>query len=705
MVNDRTEVREQLQELTLEEKIRLVHGAADPEGLATGYLPGVERLGIPEFRLTDGPMGVRAHGKPATAFPSSIALAATFDPELARRQGAAMGQETKSRGQDALLGPGVNLIRVPHCGRNFEYYAEDPVLTAAFAAAMVDGIQSEDIVATPKHYVANNQETKRASVNVDVSETALRECYLPGFKAAVDAGAGSVMSGYNGVNGEPMSEKRRLLMDVLKEEWGFEGYVVSDWFGTKSTVGSTNAGLDLEMPGIDRDEMWEAFGIESDGGSDAVFGENTDVSDGMPDPSNTGLFAEPLFDAVKEGDVPESRIDDMVSRILRQMKRVGLFEDDRSEDIREDTEHGGLSETIATRGTVLLQNDGILPLADDTSIAVVGPSVHEAKSGGGGSSEIEPLDEVPTADGIRERATGDVSVARGVPEVEQVSFFGGGDENENGGSSEPRLEDAIDVASTADVAVVVVQDAAAEALDRDSLRLPGKQDELIEAVAGVNDRTVVVVQSSGPVELPWQDDVSAVVENWYPGQSDGDALAAVLFGDVDPSGRLPVTFANESDYPTADPSTFPGTDGTVQYAEDLFIGYRHFDANDIEPIYPFGHGLSYATFSYHSIEVVEERQIRITLENTSNRDGNEVVQIYARSEKSDGVNRPVQELAGFSSVAIPANETMTVDIDLDLLPFERYDETNGWMPLEGQFELVVGRSARDIRLVTELYSE
>ncbi|MFH5801011.1 beta-glucosidase [Haladaptatus sp. CMAA 1911] len=689
-----------VEELTLEEKVQLVHGAADPAGLATGYLPGVERLGIPEFRLADGPLGVRTNGQPATLFPASIALAATFDPTLARRQGVIMGREAKARNQDALLGPGVNLIRVPHCGRNFEYYSEDPVLTAAFARASVEGIQSEDVVATPKHYVANNQETNRASVDVDVSDRALRECYLPGFKAAVEAGAGSVMTAYNSVNGASMSENRQLVTDVLKDEWGFEGYVVSDWFGTVNTVSSANGGLDLEMPGITREEMWKAFGLEpNDGDSESVFGETDDVSDGMPDMSNTNLFADPLVEAVQTGEVPEERINDMVTRILRQMERIGSFDDDESEGETEKRGHRSVSESIAARGTVLLKNDDVLPLADDTDIAVVGPGVREITTGGG-SSEMDALHEVPTAEGIQNRADGTVTVERGLPEVEQISFFGGSEDDDDRGP-EPNFDDAIEAAADADVAIVVVQDSAAEAVDREDLRLPGRQEELIEEVAAVNDTTVVVVQSSGPIELPWRTDVGAVLESWYPGQSDGDALAAVLFGDIDASGRLPVTFANEEEYPISPKKTFPGEDGEVQYSEGLFVGYRHFDASDIDPIYPFGHGLSYAEFVYHSGEVVDDRQLRVTVENTSERDGREVVQAYAQPSVVEE-DRPVRELAGFEPVTIPAGETVTVDVDLDDLAFTRYDETDGWTALEGPFTIEIARSATDTRLEVTL---
>ncbi|MFB6087795.1 MAG: glycoside hydrolase family 3 protein, partial [Haloarculaceae archaeon] len=310
MTDDAT-VDDVVSELTREEKLSLVHGAADPEGTATGYLPGVERLGVPELRMADGPLGVRVMGESSTAFPAPLALAASFDPELGREVGAAIARETKVRGQDVLLAPGVNIVRTPHNGRNFEYYSEDLTLASAFAAAVVEGVEGEDVISTPKHYVANNQETNRVNVSVEVDERTLREVYLRPFRAAVEAGAGSVMTGYNRVNGTHMSDHEFLLSDVLKGEWGFEGYVVSDWYGTESTVGAANAGLDVEMPGVPAEEMGGDGDEEVDEEAIAEFIE----SGGLPDLTEAGLFGEPLSEAIDAGEVPESRLDDMVRRV------------------------------------------------------------------------------------------------------------------------------------------------------------------------------------------------------------------------------------------------------------------------------------------------------------------------------------------------------------------------------------------------------
>jgi beta-glucosidase len=695
-----------VESLTRAEKLELVHGAPDPDGTATGYLPGVDRLGVPELKLADGPLGVRTPGQAATAFPASVALAATFDDELGRQQGAAIGREANARDQDVLLGPGLNLIRVPHCGRNFEYFSEDPVLTGAFAAAVVEGLQSEDVVATPKHFVANNQETRRTRVSAEVDERALRECYLPGFRAAADAGAGAMMTSYNCVNGTHVSDHRRLLTEILKDEWGFEGFVMSDWFGTESTVGAATAGLDLEMPGITGEEMMEAFGMPDQELSDIDFGN----ADALPTPETAGtrLFAEPLDDAIDAGDVPEERLDDMVARVLGQMERFGVLDGERKEGEIDTPEHREIAEEVATRGTVLLENDDALPLDDDADLAVVGPAANVAMLGGGGSSEMTAFEETATVDGIRERSDGMVTYAQGVPEIDIPSFFDdifGDDEtvtdaDPDTDSASVALDDAVEAARSADVAVVVVQDATTEAEDREDLRLPGEQDELVEAVAAASDRTVVVLQSSGPVELPWRDDVAAVVESWYPGQADGDAVASVLYGDADAAGRLPVTFAPESEYPATEPHQYPGVNDEVHYEEGVFVGYRHFDATDAELTYPFGHGLSYAEFDYQDVVMVDDETVRVTVENISERDGREVVQAYVRPPRVADVDRPRREFAGHTAVEIPAGHSVTVDVALDDLAFRRYDESDGWTVDAGAYGVEVGRSSRDVRAET-----
>ncbi|WP_198667923.1 beta-glucosidase [Saliphagus sp. LR7] len=696
-----------LDDLTREEKLDLVRGAPDPEGTSTGYLPGVPRLDVPPLRLVDGPMGIRAGGfedpLAATAFPASISLAATFDPELAREQGAAMAREAKARGQDAVLGPGVNLIRVPQGGRNFEYLSEEPTLSAAQAGAVVRGIQGEDAIATPKHYVANSQETDRVTVSSEVDERTLRELYLPAFRAAVDAGAGSVMTAYNRINGIDANDHAHLIRDVLKEEWGFQGYTVSDWFATRDAASAANGGLDLEMPGT---SVREAFGeYEGEPDLDAI------DPGGMPGPDQGGVFGADLAVAIEEGEVPLERLDDMVARVLRAMEEIGLLGDPRPTTERPDREgaidtddHRALAERIAVRGTVLLENDGVLPLADDADVALIGPNVDGATLGGGGSSAVTPVRERSPATAFSDREPS-VTVEEGLPPVEGADLFdlfdGDGEEEVESDGREPKMDDAVAAAERAEVAVVVVGDTTTEGRDREDLRLPGRQDELVSRVADAGGRTVVVVNSGGPVEVPWREKVDAIAAAWYPGQADGAALTAVLYGDEEPGGRLPVTFAPEGEYPTSDERRYPGVDGEAHYEEGLFVGYRHFDAADAEATYPFGHGESYAEFAYGEPELVEGDRagpgvaVRVPVENVADRPGREVVQVYVRPPRND--DRPVRELAGFASVEIGAGEERAVEMGLEGRAFSRWDGEEGWTVDPGTYTVEVGRSSGDLR--------
>jgi len=697
-------------DLTLAEKIGLVHGDADPEGQATGYVPPVERLGIPALRLVDGPLGVRVEAGRATAFPASIALAATWDPSLAREQGAAMGREARAYGQDVLLGPGVNVARAPQCGRNFEYYGEDPHLAARLAVGMVDGVQSADVAATVKHYAANNQETNRYAVDARVSERALREIYLPAFRAAVEEGdAGAVMTAYNRINGTYASEHPHLLGDVLRDDFGFDGIVMSDWYGTESTVPAANAGLDLEMPGVTFAEMVPDGALPE--GFDA---ETVEFPDTVADMQDTKFFADPLREAVESGAVDESVVDAKVRRILGTMERFGVFDRDGGSDAEADDaldapEHRELARRIAVEGTVLLRNDGALPLADDAELAVVGPNADAAKLGGGGSSEVTPFVQTSPVEGLRERAPA-ATFERGVDRIPESSLFDdipgfGGEEGEEA-DDEPTDDDtapadfdaAVAAAADADCAVVVVQDDTTEGKDREDLRLPGRQDELVAAVAEAAERTVVVVRSGGAVELPWLDRVDAVVGSWYAGQGEGEALAAVLYGDADPGGRLPVTFAPEEQYPTAEPGAFPGDDA-VEYAEGVFVGYRYLDREGTEPTFPFGHGESYAAFEYGEPTVEQGDDgvtLRVPVENVADRAGTEVVQAYV-GEDDPAVPRPERELAGFEKVRLDPGERETVTVTLDADAFAYYEEGSGWTTPAGPYTVEVGRSARDVR--------
>ena len=706
--------------LTLEEKVNLIHGEDDPDELATGFLPGVERLDIPSVSMVDGPLGVRPGT--ATAFPASIALAAAWDDDLAHEQGEALGRETLDADQDVLLAPGFNIVRVPQGGRTFEYYSEDPYLASRLAVGTVEGIQDAGAIATAKHFVANNQEQGRHEVSAEVSERALREIYLPAFEAAVkEADVGSVMAAYNRINGTYATEHEWLLKGLLKDEWGFSGYVVSDWWATSDGVAAANAGLDVDMPGIPVTQ-WHA---EESLLHDVIEG----LPDALPKKSIAKLASSPwlaenvnpnLFDpspfevelpeAVRHGRVAESNLDEKIRRVFGQMDRFGLFDDEQPEGALGVEDHRDVAQRVAERGTVLLQNENdVLPISPDIdSIAVIGPNADTAKVGGGGSSRVTPERTVSPLEGIRERVDGDtrVAVARGTERIEDTEnvpgtsldlsrFTSSADDDDA-----PDIGDAVVAARQADVAVVVVQDDATEGADR-SLWLPGEQDRLVAAVADAAERTVVVCNTAGPVRMPWADDVDAIVETWYPGQEDGHATASVLFGDSEPSGRLPVTFGRRlDDYPASSEGRYPGVGLEAEYDEGVFVGYRHFDAEGIEPQFAFGHGLSYTDFTYTDVTVENDGEpgatVEVDVENVGDRPGRDVVQVYLGPADTP-LDRPPKALAGFETVEMDAGETTTVSLDIDARAFAYYDvEESDWVAADGDYTVLVGRSACDI---------
>lgn len=663
--------------MTLEEKVDMVSGGGWMESKANA------RLGIPALKMADGPVGVRAWFGPSaltmkansplptitsTAFPAGVALGATWDPELLREVGKTIGQEARALGRDMMLGPGVNMVRAPLAGRNFEMYGEDPYLTSRLVVGYIQGMQSEGIIATVKHFAANNQEHERQTIDAKIDERALREIYLPAFRAAVqEAGVWAVMSAYNKVNGFWCAENSWLLTDVLKKEWGFKGLVVSDWMGTHSTVATANAGLDLEMPGAESIRRYIAAGVPQNSG----------------DIGSRGAMQTPekLLPLVRGGEVKEAAIDDKVRRLLRVMFAHGLFENPKPGGGVVDTPaQRTLARKAAGEGMVLLKNaGGVLPLLPQKvhSVAVLGPNAAVARTGGGGSSSVKTNHAISPLDAVRERAGTAI----------QVSYA-------------ESLPEAAELAAKADVALVFAGDSAEverEGRDRESMDLPAGQDELIEAVTKANRNTVVVLNVGAPVAMDrWIERAPAVVNAWFPGEEGGHAIADVLFGDVNPSGKLPVTFPRKlEDSPSW--GHYPGKDGVVEYAEGIYVGYRHFDKKNIEPLFCFGHGLSYTKFEYSDLQV-SAREVSLKVRNAGGRDGAEVVQLYVR-QVAPSVDRPVKELKAFRRVELRRGEAWPISFSLDQSALAYYDPAKkDWVTEPGKYEVLVGASSRDIRV-------
>lgn len=468
---------------------------------------------------------------------------------------------------------------------------------------------------------------------------------------------------------------------MLRDEWGFDGLVMSDWWGTRSTVKAARAGLDLEMPGVHIEQF-----VPDESEIDLDTPETPPVAGQPP------FFGDRLRDAVESGTVASAVLDEKVERILQTIDSLGRFEGQPGGAL-DTPAHRALAHTIAVEGTVLLRNDGVLPLAGEESLALLGPNGDRAKVGGGGSSEVSPVVETSPLEGLQDWAV--VAFERGVEPIGESSIF----EADDGPSDDADFDAAIEAAAAADVAIVVAQDDATEFVDRDSLGLPGRQDELIEAVADVADSVVVVLRTSGPVETPWIDAVDAVLETWYPGQADGDALAALLFGDAEPGGRLPVTFGHSAgEYPTDTDRAFPGFDDRVHYSEGVFVGYRHFDRERIDPAFAFGHGRSYTEFAYGAPSIEHELDsavVSVPVENTGERAGKTVVQVYARKMAAP-VETPGRELVGFRPVSLDPGERRDVTIPIAEDELAYYDEQSGWTIPRGTNELLVGRSSRAI---------
>jgi len=808
------DVEELLSQMTVQEKVSLLAGTND------WYTVPVERLGIPALKMTDGPNGARgaggfSSGVKAACFPAEISLASTWNTDLLERVGQALAREAKLKSAQVLLAPTVNIQRSPLGGRNFECFSEDPYLTARLAIAYITGLQREGVGASIKHFVCNDEEFERFSVSSEVRERALREIYLQPFHAAVrEAQPWTVMAAYNLVNGIPASENSLLLTKILREEWGFDGVVVSDWFfSVKSTAASVNAGLDVEMP--------------------------------------SPIFrGKKLLEAVERGEVTQDTLDTSVRCLLQLLVKAGLFE--RTEVLPEqDTdlpEHRALIREAAAEGCVLLKNEqNILPLQQKqlTSIAVIGPNTQVAQIMGGGSAQVNAHYAITPFDGIMAKVGDSVRVqyeqgctnykllplvqseqllagTEGTtpgfaatyfnsPNLEgppiwqethpksEFSWFGeaptgvnlqqfslratarftpletgtytfglmsvglsrlliegrehidnwtrqsfGGD-YVGMGSTEVQttvtleanqtylltlefarsdtpiaalhlgclppvpadaLERAARLAANSDVAIVCVGfggEWQSEGFDRQSLALPGKQDELVEQVAAANPRTIVVLNTGSPITMPWLSSVAAVLQAWYPGQECGNAIADVLFGDITPSGKLAQTFPLRlEDTPTY--LDFPGENGKIYYGEGLFVGHRFYEKRKIAPLFPFGFGLSYTTFAYSSLslsakEIGPDDSLRVSVEitNTGQQVGKEIVQLYIRDQHAS-LQRPEKELKAFAKVQLEPGErkTVTLSIGRDVLSY--YDDlAHNWVAEAGEFEVLIGSSSQDIR--------
>lgn len=665
-------VADLLGRLSLDEKIALLHGDSK---FTTAAIP---RLGIPRRWLSDGPHGVREEiaadswagaGRTddfATCFPCGLALAATWNPELAGTEGAAIAEEARARGKHIMLGPGVNIMRSPLCGRNFEYFGEDPYLSGRITVGYVKGAQAKNIASCVKHFALNNQETDRNTIDVDVDERTLREIYLPAFEAAVkEAKVWAVMGAYNRVRGAFCCQNDLLLNRILKGEWGFQGLVVSDWNGVHDTRDAALGGLDLEM------------------GTKRPFAEY--------------FFAAPLRAAVDRGEIPLAVIDEKVRRNLRVMIGSGAL-DDASTGALNTRAHQAAAQAVAEEAMVLLKNDrGVLPLhrGQIRSIAVIGDNAVRLQAHGGASSEIKALYEISPLDGLVRCAGDQVNVTYSVG---------------YGPTASPdTAERAVAAAKTADVVLFVGglnhdRGYDFESVDRADLRLPSGQDELIAKLAAANPHLVVVLISGGPVAMPWISEVSTVVQAWYGGMEVGTALGRLLFGEANFSGKLPCTFPLRlADSPAHALNAFPGKEGVVRYEEGLLVGYRWFDTKAVAPLFPFGHGLSYTSFAYRAPRVTPHdgtASVELQLANAGPCAGAETVQVYVEPRKPSVV-RPRQELKGFQKVTLNAGETRTVTVPLDRRALAYYDPARkAWVAERGEYVIRIGGSSRDIRLET-----
>ena len=700
---DENKIEEIIKCLTLKEKIGMIHGV----GLFR--TEGVERLGIKPLKMADGPMGVRnefpddswvPYGYSddyVSYLPCNTALASTWNRELAYKEGYVLGNEARGRGKDVILAPGINIIRSPLCGRNFEYMSEDPYLTKEIAVPYIKGVQENDVAVCVKHFAVNNQETERLNVDVVVSDRALREIYFPAFEAAVKEGnAYSIMGAYNKIWDQYCCHNPKLLKEILREEWGFDGVVISDWSGVHDTKEAAEGGMDIEM------SVTYNF--------DEYF------------------FANPMIHAVEKGIVSEEVIDDKIRNILRMMYKLKIFSEDRKNGEYNSYENREKTLEIARESIILLKNeDNVLPLKEKElkKIAVIGENADIRHSLGGGSSEIKALYEITPLLGLKMKLGGNTEVkyARGY--------------THNDDEREEVLKEAIELAKKSDAVIFVgglkhtkenfelyqnalhstkeddVVNIDSEGNDKTNMLLPYKQDEVIKELLKVNKNTVLVISTGSPVEMAsFASDAKAIIQTSYNGMEGGKALAEVIFGDVNPSGKLSYTVpVRLEDSPAHSLGEFPGTD-KVRYDEDIFVGYRYFSSYDVKPLFAFGHGLSYTEFKYDNLKVeINELEndidftVALELTNVGKAKGAEVVELYINDVDST-VKRPNIELKGFEKIHLEPNETKTVKINLNKKDFAFYnEEKKSWTVESGRFNILVGSSSDNILLKEEINLE
>lgn len=699
-------VEDALQRMTLEEKVGVLHAQSK------FCSRGVQRLGIPELWTTDGPHGIRPEvlwdeweqaawtNDSCVAFPALTALAATWNPELAELYGRSLGEEALYRGKDVVLGPGVNIYRTPLNGRNFEYMGEDPLLASRMVVPYIKGLQSNGVAACVKHYALNNNEVNRHTSNVIVDDRTLYEIYLPAFKAAVtEGGAWSIMGSYNLYQNQHGCHNKRLLCDILRDEWGFDGVVISDWGGTHDTAEAVENGLDLE------------FGSWTNG-----------LTNGRSNAYDNYYLANPYLKLLREGKADMATLDNKVRNVLRLIFRTAMKSDKGFGSLCSD-EHYAAARRIGAEGIVLLRNKGnLLPLdpSKPQNILVVGENAVKMMTVGGGSSSLKVQRETSPLDGLRAQAPAGSTVVWergyvGDPTGEYNGVTSGQDLSESR-SADRLIADAADAARRADVVIFVGglnkatgQDC--EDSDRESLALPYNQDAVIEALVAANPRTVVVNVSGNAVAMPWADKVPAILQAWFLGSESGNSLADVIFGRVNPSGKLPMTFpVRLYDVAAHAVGEYPGTKRAdsdivdIRYNEGVMVGYRWFDTKKIRPLFAFGHGLSYTTFGYGKLSADASKigpdgamTLSVDVTNTGSRAGAETVQLYISDTKAS-VKRPAKELKNFAKIYLEPGQTKTVTFTVRPSDLAFFDAgAHAWKAEPGEFRAHVGAASDDIR--------